>query len=324
MRILSDVRHALDLFDAASAALEDSPQDDRDRMEAWLKYNRAGTEIALARFGQSQDLNGAALLLSELIRTKQDEGWPTAANIDELRLRYAQVTGDDKATEATLLSLLDKGSFLEGNISFLLSQGKLAEAQDAVDKLPKERPAPFSLVVVQYLGQAPLLELDKSVREFIQSGHEYADYARLLLFIAANRATNDEASASALRWINERWSEIAPSTWENRFVQADMTPWQEMLLGYYLGHRSREQISEWIGDPKRFAASPLAATSETREEYLTELYFYDAQLQSVTGDPETRLNRQLDSLRTAISTGGKSTNEYNLAKYQLQELEAHR
>jgi hypothetical protein len=53
------------------------------------------------------------------------------------------------------------------------------------------------------------------------------------------------------------------------------------------------------------------------------MYFYDAQFQSATGDPETRLERQLNSLRKAVSTGGKSTSEYDLAQYQLYELEGH-
>jgi hypothetical protein len=225
---LNDVRHALELIARASAALDEVPQDDRDRTVAWLQYNHAGAQIALAQLGETQGLTEGKMLLSKVLDTQHDQGWPSAADVDRLRLRFALVTGDEATLESMLLSSqLDTDNFLGDRIGFLLSHGKLKQARSSVDELPEERPdRPFWLAVVQYLGRDPIAELEKSVREFTASGHEYADYTRLLLFVAATRETNDEAAAKAVRWVNERWAEIEPnvSTWNDRLLQGDMTP----------------------------------------------------------------------------------------------------
>jgi hypothetical protein len=55
---------------------------------------------------------------------------------------------------------------------------------------------------------------------------------------------------------------------------------------------------------------------------LTEFHFYDAQLQSVRGDRDSR-QRKIDSLHQAVEAGGALTVEYVMALYQLRAEGLH-
>ena len=102
------------------------------------------------------------------------------------------------------------------------------------------------------------------------------------------------------------------------FCPPDILVWQEMLVGYFLGHLSAKEMLDWVNK----AASPLSTTTESRSEYLTEFHFYHAQLQSVRGDRDSR-QRKIDSLHQAVEAGGALMTEYIMALYQLRAEGLH-
>jgi hypothetical protein len=134
------------------------------------------------------------------------------------------------------------------------------------------------------------------------------------------REGKTEVATAAL---NDRWAEIAPNatTWSDRLRQGDLTAWQEMLVGYFLDKPPAKRIFAPLADPEQFAASPLSAAPASRSSYRAD-YFYDAQLQSVTGDQQTRRERQIESLHRAVASGPVMEHEYFLARYQLRALGA--
>jgi hypothetical protein len=94
-----------------------------------------------------------------------------------------------------------------------------------------------------------------------------------------------------------------------------------MLVGYFLDKAPAQRIFAPVADPEQFAASPLSAAPASRSSYRAD-YFYDAQLQSVTGNQQTRRERQIESLRRAVASGPVMEPEYFLARYQLRALGA--
>jgi conflict system STAND superfamily ATPase len=315
-----DASYSLELIGLAERHLAEQSEDQRKPLSAWLSLIRASADINLARYGDKERLAEAkALLTDPAIVTKDKAGWPSPATRYDLQARLARLSGDRAAMDALLASARPEDELSGSRMLLLLLQGRLSEKRELLEasaKMPDDARV-VARVVLQFLGEAPAAELEGTAQRLVELKHQWRDYVELLLFVATSREGHEK---EARRRLHRRWEEIEHrrESWSERLAQGDMTAWQEMLIGYFVGEIPRERILALIGDPEHFTASPLAATEESRAEYLTEFYFYDAQLQSVIGDRE----RQLSALRQAVDSGGVETDEYVMAVYQQRALEA--
>jgi hypothetical protein len=316
---LSDARYAFDLFRATEKPLNKVGGEEQERLSAWLRLGRAWGTFTLARNGVVEPATALATL-PRAADAKQ--GWPSPAELVEIRVHLSRLAGDPMTTQAILAEVPPgEDHILDAErMSLLLTQGDLAEARRVIKQSKKmdEITRTYYLAILQFLRE-PAAELETAVQTLVEDKHPYADYMQLLLFVSSSHRDSETAKQR----LGKRWTEIEPvrPTWNDRLHQGDITAWQEMLIGYFLGHVAREQILAWIDDPKRFMASPLAGTNETRSEYLAEMHFYDAQLQSITGDPATRRERTIHSLRQAVASGGVLMSEYVMSAYQLRTLQ---
>jgi lipoprotein NlpI len=98
--------------------------------------------------------------------------------------------------------------------------------------------------------------------------------------------------------------------------------WQEMLIGYFLGKVSQQRLTADLLDTSRnFETSAFGRSSESRQGFLTEWYFYDALLQSVTGDRSSRAYRSRSRLEKSVDQNQFSFYEYAFAKSLLDRVE---
>jgi len=170
--------------------------------------------------------------------------------------------------------------------------------------------------------------LEKDVDDFLKTAHEYRDYVRLIYYWHLMRKGDENGAAKLLQG---RWSEINPSdlaeppSWKARLTaeRGDyVTVWQEMLVGYFLGKVPQHRVmADLLETSRNFETSPFARSAESRQGFLTEWHFYDALLQSVTGDRSSRVHRFRSGLEEAINTKQFALNEYSFAKALLNRIE---
>jgi hypothetical protein len=318
-----DLRHALALLNTGVRQLK-KESDNGAKLAASFQYARALADVALAQYGDRTLLTEAANLLPALEGvTSAESGWPTPSEVASLRVQVALLAGDAAAADKILAASQseDNRALQTCRMYLLLERDDLPAALSMIKQSEKkldEKDSLYLLGFLQYLDNATT-ELETTVRRLAELQHPFADYMRLLLFVSAEGQGKGEAAREAL---DKRWKEIASNaeTWSYRLRQGDETAWQEMLVGYFLDKVPSEQIFTWLADPEKFVASPLSATSVPWSSYLTD-YFYEAQRQSITGDRQTRLERQIESLHHAVARGPVIDNEYFLARYQLRVLE---
>lgn len=192
-------------------------------------------------------------------------------------------------------------------------QGELQEARHSIQESKIDDDArSFSLALLTFLEKGPPPALEQAIRPLLTSKHRYSDYLRLMLFASSAR----EDQKAAKQELEKRWKEIDKGTWKSRVERGqDNLVWQEMLVGYFLRHMSREDLMHWATSPEE-----PAAMTETPSEYRGEFYFYDAQLQWSTGEKETAIQ----SLHELRWSGPLLLNEYFMALYQLRVLERPR
>jgi hypothetical protein len=341
---VADARRALNLLNTADKNLSVLQGSERERLTAWAQFARASAYVKVAASGDVQYLAKARELLSNLASTENVAvDGPRRTDVDLLRVQLARLAGDQEEVKDILTKdpAGDNTELEMERMWFLLAQGDLAKAQDLVKTSNMDDAGKtYCRGVLQFLSNAPAAESETTVKHLVELENPVADYMRLLLYLALKREGRDEAAHQEL---SKRWAEIAPNkekwserlrqgdttAWQemligyflatDRFYQGDMTAWQEMVAGSFLAAVPRDQVFARITDPEWFAASPLAA-ADSRSGYLGD-YFYDGQLQSVTGDSLTRRDRKIQSLRQAVASGGVLTNEYIMARYQLRESE---
>ncbi|GKS63815.1 hypothetical protein YTPLAS72_11190 [Nitrospira sp.] len=118
----------------------------------------------------------------------------------------------------------------------------------------------------------------------------------------------------AQRRIDELWRTVDRQFWSVRLHNGDERVWYEMLLGYFKGAVSKADIFDPLRDDNAFQASELATLGFTRQEMLTEAYFYDALRRKV----DNELDEARDSLKRVVKSGIKNYIEYALTEQLLR------
>ncbi len=322
----NEVDRAFGLLRRAEMHLgEQQPEDERTRLSAWIRFATASAYLVLARNGDRGAAEKGTELLSSLVdktNGKQRKNWPS---IDTARIRLAQLAGNPRDVQAILDGIPpgDDANIESYRMWQLVAAGQLAEARRSLERSRIDGDGRLvSDIMIKFLEQVPASALELKVRQVVANRHPYSDYMRLMLYVL--KAREDEPAARQeleKRWVDiVKQKETAAGTWNSRVERGeDVQVWQEMLVGYFLGHASREDLLAWAANPEH----PDAMT-ETPVEYRGELHFYDAQLQSVTGDQATRRERVMRSLNEVRSSGPFDLNEYRMALYQLRILEESR
>jgi hypothetical protein len=318
-----EARRALDIFRKSEHA--QSPDDkDVSRITGWLVYGRALANLKLARAGDPSMLqNGEAQLrhlARDLSNVTDEKGWPARTDVALLRIDVAEQSGTvDEADRLLDEQPKDSSLLAQQQFRFLLRRGQLAEAKAIVERAKHldESTQLFLLGLADFLDGAP--DVATALRQVLNVHHEYESYIRLLLYVTLKREGRNEEAKKVL---TERRSEVDPATRVERLRDGDIAPWRDMLVHYYLGELKLDELRNLIGDPAKFEQSPLAGTEQSAAEFLAELFFYDALLQSVTGDSQTQSQRERDSLHQVVASNGVSTYEFVMAGYMLRSLEA--
>jgi lipoprotein NlpI len=146
-------------------------------------------------------------------------------------------------------------------------------------------------------------------RKFLQTDHEYVHYVAVLLYAFEEGQGRDAAH----KLLEARWQAVDPSGWERRLAVGDPGVWREMLIGYYLGKVSHDQLFAPLADDATFNSSPFAKLQLARLSMLCEAHFYDALLKRMHNSP----SEMHAALERAISTGYRKYVEYSMAKFML-------
>jgi hypothetical protein len=324
---------ALELTSRAEKHLsEQSPDEEQHRLSAWIQLAKASAYLVLARNNDRAALDKASKLLSALA---DDANFKRANNTKSKRADWPKIEGS--RIDAALLagSLKDVQTILDNvqprddlevegyRMWRWVMQGDLQGARRSLQESKiDDDTRSYLFASLTFLENGPPSALKQAIKPLLANKHPYSDYLRLMLF--ASSAREDESAAR--QDLENRWSEIVKGkeigkgTWKSRVERGeDNLVWQEMLVGYFLGHISRDDLVHWTASPKE-----PAAMTETPSEYRGEFYFYDAQLQWVTGDRGTRKERAIRSLHELRSSGPSLLNEYFMALYQLRVLEGTR
>jgi hypothetical protein len=304
-------------------------------------YIRGSAHENLAELGVDGELDTAIRYLTGLtpiFRALQPDAVPDWSSLIEggtTTLAVAlRVKGDlDQASKVISQghALVNKESdaLAREEVGVLWGQGKFDEALTlATGKTDEE--LQLLRCLSRFFAEDPsaAVGLEKDVDEFLMTPNPARDYVRLVYYWHLMRK-GDETGAAKL--LQRRWSEINPSdlaeppSWKPRLTaeRGDyMTVWQEMLVGYFLGKVSQHQVTaDLLETPRNFETSPFGRAPESRQGFLTEWYFYDALLQSVTGDRSSRVDRFRSGLKQAINTKQFAFNEYCFAKALLSRIE---
>lgn len=157
-----------------------------------------------------------------------------------------------------------------------------------------------------------LADVDKYeevARRYLDTNHDSTDYVRILL--AAIRGMSEIRDAK--NYLEKRWLQATPTTWQWRLRDGNPTAWREMLIGYVSGNLERGNLFDDLEDADRFKRSDLRHLSMGRDGLLCEGYFYEAMKFRLEGD----LEACRDSLRKAFAINVTSYYEHWLAHYLL-------
>jgi hypothetical protein len=175
----------------------------------------------------------------------------------------------------------------------------------------------FYLAQIQLLNDDPKAE--NTAREFLATDHFYHDYIRFMTYW---RLMLNGKSDQAQSYLDERWTDIDPNTWDDRLRHADVHVWREKLIGYYLGKVDRGQIFNHLESRKTFENSEYRALGSyglSFEGMRAEANFYDALLQNVSGDEDTRQERYRQALQRTLDQGRPDMLEYQMANVLLKD-----
>jgi lipoprotein NlpI len=117
----------------------------------------------------------------------------------------------------------------------------------------------------------------------------------------------------ASKLLETRWKAVNPSGWERRLELGDPGVCREMLIGYYLGMVSRDQLFSPLIDDATFNQSPFANLPLARLGMLCEANFYDALLKRMHDSP----SEMRAALEATIATGFRRYLEFSMAKFML-------
>ncbi len=332
-RTRADGDDALAWLKRARERLAAAPEADRPRLAAWIDSSVAAAYLTKARTGAEEKTiqeaaQEATSRLQKLIenlkqrRVINKEGWPGAVAYTALidtylfrnRIHEAAKTLDASRKDG----LHENPALMNSRFTLLLAAGRSDEAlrlADAVRDMPDfdRSEALFLAALSQLLTNQP--EAEYKAREFLATGHEYRDYIRLMLYW---HLAQQEKIDRARSYLDERWRGVNPDSWRARLARGDAQVWREWLIGYYLGKVKRDEIFAPLRDPAALHASQLGriGTAElTYDGMRCEAYFYEALLQSVSGEPATRSARYAQALERVLEMGRGDQYEYLMAMY---------
>jgi hypothetical protein len=260
---------------------------------------------------------------------RDQKGWPQQESIYEsLVSAHLRVNDIDEAARLTEEGLKH---FPENNVlvedKFVIFVAKLhpdlaVQFGQQLSRGPQrdDTGVIFESALAQFLTKNP--EFEYQARRFLYTTtHEYRDYIRMLLYCWL---CDQNRPQEAKELLNERWLTIVPETWKDRLQKGDSTVWQEKLIAYYLQKEKvdKEEIFGPLKNRAAFEASPLSRVGLPFSMIYTEAYFYDAMLQSVSGDPATRRQRQLASLQKVLDFKYYPSLEYRMARCLVSQLQA--
>lgn len=324
---LEEGKKALAMLDRAESNLLKIKPNDRTRMRAWLNLHRAQAYLTLVEYGEQrireQGWKQALKLLTSLIDSVQPDaqGWPPLYWV----YRYiadAYIWANN--IEQAVIEV-DKGLHLFPNNQELLYekfflhlvQIQTSEAVKLAQEL-QDGPRRDETNVLFLPALAQLLtgkgEFEYAARRFINTTHSYRDYIRMMLYWSLCGEGKDKEAKELLI---ERWKTINPLTWGERMEYGDQNVWREMLMGYYVGKVDSNDIFGTLQDRETFERSPLRRIGFSFSGIRCEAHFYNALLQGVSGDPETRRERQIEQLKMALDTQHFSYYEYHMANYLI-------
>ncbi len=326
-----DVSDAMALLKRAEDKLSVLSSEEKPKEQAWLALARSLALLTVMNYGEPTERDGAYEEITKLIRNLlvrvpgTERGWPpldsvysvlVSANLEAGKLEKAasaadewirHVPGSTSAVQEKVFIHLARG---ETQAAVNWSRKALGEGKNNKDEKDKSL---FLAALTETLTGSEGYE--EHARTFINdTGHEYRDYIRLLLYWRLKLAQKDK---DADELITERWKSIDPTTWVGRLDQGDATVWREKLIGYYANSIRQDDILGVVQSRENFQASPLSRVGLAYGNVAAEAFFYDALYQEVSGDRATRLERRNRSLERAVATGYLSCYENHMARYLL-------
>ena len=200
---------------------------------------------------------------------------------------------------------------LDSKINDKKASDRISKEMDDWTRLQKDEYP--GLLFVSALGQIFTRSGDweETARRFLETDHQYVPYLAMILSVQMSEAQAEEARGI----LAARWKQADPKHWPQRLRGGDEAAWREMLIGYYQGEVTREQIFSQLEDAQAYARSDLRFLPLARSSLLCEAYFYDALLARSKHDEA----RKKEDLEKVLKTNVKSYIEYRLAKVMLLE-----
>jgi hypothetical protein len=337
-RSVKDAEKAVIWLDKARQWMPNSnnPEADWPRLLAFQQYTTASAYLTQAELGRHEDrakrADQAIRLLRELIDRLRYSGslkhrkWPGKNAYALLIDAYRQVNKIPEARRTLDEALSVFGGadiFIEGEFAFYLNAGDVDKAVRLAQRALNNQNinatnAMFWVAISQLLTDH--IDAPYAARRFLDTDHPYTDYIRMMLYWRLSRdEKNDQAKALMIK----RWGRIDPDTWQERLDGGDPTVWREMLVGYYLDEVEQKTLFGPLESRDAFEASSMSRLGVEGLSYdgmLSEIYFYDALLQGISGDSSTRSQRFESRLREVIKVGNASFYEYLMAQYLLDQI----
>lgn len=308
-----DLHQALRMLSFAKKNLYNKPgltEKYRKSMLGIIKFTRAQTLKGLGELGHKSYLPEAEQLFTELLSSPQ-VGPDAYLNLIDLLLAQARYPEADQHIQAAISAWPDKVAFHQEKFWVELLQGDIeaaaATAGEGVDQASQKEEELFLAALGQILTGRGQWEL--AGRKFLASKHEYVDYLTMILYARLAGPAKEEAR----QLLEQRWAKIQPNTWSQRRRGGDVSVWREMLIGYYMGTVSSEEIFGVLEDETRYQRSELRYLPLSRSSMLCEAYFYDAMLAQARGD----IGKMRKQLEHVLDTGKSNYHEFKMAKYLL-------
>jgi len=330
-----ELKLALLLLGKAQANLSRVKPEDQARMRSWLDFKKATTLRNLSYYKDTQNrkplLNQAFdLLMSLKARGETKKGWPGlesmyydvavvhlySGNIDQATAEVEN--GLERFPESVSLQFLR--FFLRLAVGQADEALKLAE--DRLDKLAKADSIYGDWLLYTTMLQVLTGEGDfnYAARRYLNTSYDDRDCVRMMLYWALCKHHREDEAKDLLL---ERWQMIQSPGWSVRLEQGDKEVWGEMLIGYYAGKITREEIFGPLEDRETFEKSKLAMIGKSFLEIRID-YFYDALFQEVSGNSTDRKKRALESLEKVATAQQPTYLEYHMARYLIKQLQSEK
>jgi hypothetical protein len=322
-RNVEEAGAALKLLEKAKDRIDSQEPDERDRLNAWISYFSGVAWLTYMEFGD-RSAYGAIQKLAPTINTREEQGWPSPDDVTTLHIN-AHILADElseatAASEDWLRRSSASHSARENAMFVRLANldviGALKLARNANREWEeRDEQIAYKIALLELLSGSG--DFEGSAKHFLEkTKHQYRDYIRLMLFWRLKLQGRTEEAGKLL---HQRWMQIDSGSWKERLVEGDTEVWREMVIGYFIGEVSRQQLFGSVADPGAFAASPLSLLGMSYTELRGEAYFYDALLQDVSGEPATRRDRSRRCLEEVLKLRGAAVYEYHLARYLLSD-----